>query len=284
MLIYPELEQSIANNINGPSLIKLPDWIKNPLGRYYLYFADHHGGYIRLAYADRIAGPWQIYLPGSLQLDQTPCSHHIASPDVRLDQERKKIVMYYHGPVLNIVWQEKFSAKQLSFYAESDDGLHFVSDQEPLAKPYLRVFQLDDLYYGLGMPGYFYQSKDGRRDFRLVKRLFSDNMRHSAVLVQDKKIYVFYTDVADLPEHIICCQLLGESADKWYCGPKQDLLYPDLAYEGGDLPLKRSTRGPAPQPVRQLRDPAIYVEGERVFLLYSVQGEFGIALAELFLK
>jgi hypothetical protein len=33
--------------------------------------------------------------------------------------------------------------------------------------------------------------------------------------------------------------------------------------------------------VNQLRDPAIYEEGGRVYLLYAVKGEGGIGIAEL---
>jgi hypothetical protein len=55
-------------NINGPSLIRVPEWLPNPLGKYYLYFADHKGDHIRLAYADSVAGPWSVYEPGSLTL------------------------------------------------------------------------------------------------------------------------------------------------------------------------------------------------------------------------
>jgi hypothetical protein len=29
--------------------------------RYYLYFADHKGDYIRLAYAEALMGPWQTF-------------------------------------------------------------------------------------------------------------------------------------------------------------------------------------------------------------------------------
>jgi hypothetical protein len=35
--------------------------------------------------------------------------------------------------------------------------------------------------------------------------------------------------------------------------------------------------------VNQLRDPAIFEEDGRVFLLYAVAGEAGIAIAEVFL-
>ena len=50
-IIGPDIHPSIGVNIQGPSLIRVPDWVENPLGKYYLYFADHKGLYIRLAYA-----------------------------------------------------------------------------------------------------------------------------------------------------------------------------------------------------------------------------------------
>jgi hypothetical protein len=59
---------SIGDNIQGPSLIRTPGWIDDPLGTYSLYFADHKGGYIRLAHADAVTGPWTVHAPGSLQL------------------------------------------------------------------------------------------------------------------------------------------------------------------------------------------------------------------------
>ena len=58
----------IAGTINGPSLIKVPSWIQNPLGKYYMYFSHHRGGYIRMAYADNVTGPYTIYAPGVLDL------------------------------------------------------------------------------------------------------------------------------------------------------------------------------------------------------------------------
>ena len=60
-IITPDLHASIGQNIQGPSLIRVPDWVENPLGRYYLYFADHKGAYIRLAYADDLRGPWKSH-------------------------------------------------------------------------------------------------------------------------------------------------------------------------------------------------------------------------------
>ena len=81
-IIIPDMDNRMGANINGPSLIRVPDWIENPLGRYYLYFGHHNGTYIRLAYADRITGPWQIYSAGVLPLEESGFAGHLASPDV----------------------------------------------------------------------------------------------------------------------------------------------------------------------------------------------------------
>ena len=51
--------------------------------------------------------------------------------------------------------------------------------------------------------------------------------------------------------------------------------------EGADAPLEPSIRSVAYGPVNQLRDPAIFVEDGRTYLLYAVAGETGIAIAEL---
>ena len=64
-IIAPGIHPSIGENIQGPTVIRVPDWIEDSLGAYYLYFADHKGLYIRLAYADDLEGPWRIYAPGT---------------------------------------------------------------------------------------------------------------------------------------------------------------------------------------------------------------------------
>ena len=64
-------EQEGYSNITGPSLIRVPDWVESRLGNYYLYFSHHKGDFIRLAYADKVEGPWSIYEPGALWLDES---------------------------------------------------------------------------------------------------------------------------------------------------------------------------------------------------------------------
>src|SRR5580704_19606753 len=83
-IIAPSLHPGIGVNIQGPSLIRVPDWVEDRLGRYYLYFADHKGSYIRLAYADALTGPWCVHPPGSLQLAR---SRFLTEPPVPSAEE-----------------------------------------------------------------------------------------------------------------------------------------------------------------------------------------------------
>jgi hypothetical protein len=70
-IVVPNTDERMGSNVNGPSLIRVPDWVTNPLGRYYLYFAHHQGQYIRLVYADELRGPWFIHTPGVLALEDS---------------------------------------------------------------------------------------------------------------------------------------------------------------------------------------------------------------------
>ena len=92
------MHDSIGDNINGPSVIKVPSWIQG-LGKYYMYFGHHDGTFIRMAYANAITGPYAIYTPGVLDLSQTPLNGvkaHIASPDVLINEFEKKLWMLFH--------------------------------------------------------------------------------------------------------------------------------------------------------------------------------------------
>lgn len=289
-IIYPHMDSQMGDDINGPSLIRVPDWLPDPLGRYYLYFGHHQGAYIRLAYADRLRGPWTTYESGTLRLEQTPCRGHIASPDVHIDHQHKQLIIYYHGPVdpnkssvqPTLTEQYPILGKQRSFLASSADGLHFCSDSAILGSSYFRVFRHQERTYALGMPGIFYRSTDGGRHFEQGPSLFTPDMRHTAVLVRDDRLMVFYSSAHDCPERILLSEIdLTVDWLDWSPSEAITVLEPETEYEGVDLPLKPSDRGWAPNPVRQLRDPGIYCEEGRTYLLYSVAGERGIALAEI---
>jgi hypothetical protein len=293
-IIVPEmLPGDDGENINGPSLIRVPTWIEGALGEYYLYFAHHIGSHIRLAYADDLSGPWHVYDGGTLQLEDTICNDiegsiyldykHVASPDVHVDDESGLIRMYFHCPVyISGPVENDDSYMQVTLLATSSDGLNFEPQSEPLGNAYFRVFEWDEYTYALSMPGVIYRSADGLTGFEEGPTLFSEDMRHSAVLVRDERLLVFYTMVGDNPERILMSEIeLLPNWIAWRATEPVTVLEPEFDWEGANLPLEPSFRGTIMGQVRQLRDPAIFVEGGRTYLLYSIAGESGIAIAEL---
>ena len=303
---------SIGANIQGPSLIEVPDWVQDPLGRYYLYFADHKGSYIRLAYADHLLGPWQIHPPGSLQIERsgfpteppaaTPAQvdaararlrargadlddiehdfvkemtwPHIASPDVHVDRQCECMVMYFHG-------LEDFG-RQVTRVATSVDGIDFTARPEVLGRTYWRAFDDGGYTYALAMPGRIYRSSNPLGGFEQGPLLFNADMRHSGLLKRGTTLYVFWTQVGHVPERILMSTIeLSGDWRTWRESPPIEVLRPERDWEGADAPLVPSVRSVAYGHVNQLRDPAIFEEDGRVFLLYAVAGESGIAIAEV---
>lgn len=289
-IITPALDERMGQNINGPSLIRVPEWLPNRLGNYYLYFGHHQGEYIRLAYADQLEGPWAVYSPGTLPLDATLCFGHIASPDVHIDEANRRLVLYYHGPALRreqldgdpLTARYPFLGGQRTFVAFSSDGIHFTTNTEILGPSYFRVFRHREWVYALGMPGLFFRSRDGISGFEIGPVLFDQNQRHTAVLVAGDTLSVFYSQAGDCPEHILCATInLADEWMEWQASKPVSVILPATEYECADLPLLPSERGAIHSRAHQLRDPAIFQENGRIYLLYSVAGENGIAIAEL---
>ena len=310
-IITPNLHASIGKNIQGPSLIQVPDWVHSKLGKYYLYFADHKGSFIRLAYADNLLGPWKVYSPGSLHLSNSyfltkapnapekeiqelmvsrqltrgpdKMSHdlftelttpHIASPDVHINPRDKTIVMYFHGL--------QGLGDQVTRVATSTDGINFEAHPAIFGKSYFRAFHYDENTYAMVMPGQFWRSKYGLPPFEKGPLLFNRDMRHAALLEREGTLYVFWSQVGDTPERILLSTIdLSAEWLSWQDSDPVEVLRPERQWEGADAPLIPSVRSTAYGHVNQLRDPAIFVEGDHVYLLYSVAGESGIALAEV---
>jgi hypothetical protein len=275
-IITQDMHPSLGDNINGPSLIRVPDWVSNPLGKYYLYFAHHGGKHIRMAYADEITGPWQIHVPGVLQLEQTVCRNHIASPDVHLDSVNKRIVMYFHGPYADF---------QHSFVATSDDGLNFTPQSTNLGPFYFRVFEHEGFHYALAKirqdGTQLLRSRDGFEAFTPGPFMLPSS-RHTAVLKRENQLDIFFSRGLDCPERIFVCTMsLQGDWQNWQPGDPMDVLKPELDYEGVNEPLIPSSFGAIHGPAHQLRDPAIYTENDRIFMLYSCAGESSLAIAEL---
>lgn len=278
-IIRPEMSASIGTNINGPSLIRTPDWLPGRLGRYYLYFADHNGKFIRLAYSDNLQGPWKIHAPGTLHVNQTACRGHVASPDVHVDEKQRQIVMYFHGPI-------EGQREQVTFRAVSRDGIAFTADRTVLGPSYFRVWQWDGHFYAISTMGRVSRSRDGVGPFEPGSSPFpiskTSHVRHSAVMLDGDVLTVFFSRIGDSPESILAATMrLSGDWKEWRASEPVPILKPETEYEGVDLPVEPSASGAAKTRLRQLRDPAVYREGKRTWLLYSVAGESGIALAEL---
>ena len=182
-------------NINGPSAIRVPDWVENPRGRYYLYFAHHHGRDIRIAVADDLLGPWTVHGRGVLDIEATAAHAHVASPDVHVDHEQRRLRMYFHGGASGV------STDQVTFVASSKDGLDFAASPARLAPFYLRVFEHDGWFYGVGKrgnrSGILVRSEDPTAPFEAGATIIP-RMRHAAVLKRDDdEAWVLYTRIGD---------------------------------------------------------------------------------------
>ena len=284
-VVTPKSSQTLGENINGPSLIRVPTWVERPLGRYYLYFAHHGGKFIRLAYADRLRGPWKVHEPGALRLAEAPkCYDHVASPDMHVDEARREILMYFHCPAGSV--GEVDIGQQKTFRAVSSDGLYFAADTQALGPAYFRVFHWGDYYYALVRAGALLRSRDMKSPFEPGPTLIATDsgriLRHAAVDLRGNVLRVYYSRIGDRPERILLTDV-NLTADwmSWRPSDPVTVLTPECSYEGADLPLEVSRPDEAPGRVRQLRDPAIFRDDRRTYLLYSIAGESGLAIAEL---
>ena len=172
-LITTRSSASLGDNINGPTVIRVPSWVKQPLGRYYMYFAHHMGAFVRLAYADRIEGPWKIYEPGVLPVRDTAFFRpqpdppenlenfytHVASPEIYVDTERQRLILWFHGwytdgqrwPIGEPAareWARQHGYGQFTQVAESSDGIHFDVRPAISRTSYLRVFPHGEHFTG----------------------------------------------------------------------------------------------------------------------------------------
>jgi hypothetical protein len=287
-LITFDSSSSLGININGPSVIKAPPWVKSPLSKYYMYFANHTGQHIRMAYADNLAGPWTTYEPGVMHLKHaTAITGHIASPDVHVDTEKELVRMYFHGQV-------KGQIDQKTLMATSKDGLSFQSGNEILGIPYFRVFRWGEYFYAIDGSGALNRSRLPGSGWHMRKgklvppitvedaygRRENMRIRHPAVMLKGDILYLFYTRKGDAPERIYLSTVaLSGDWNQWTASEPIEVIRPREIYEGVQYPVRPSEAGSAIK-VHQIRDPYVFVENGKLYLFYSVAGEMGIAMAE----
>src|SRR5262245_26987776 len=314
-LITVDTTTSLGGNVNGPTVIRVPGWVDRPLGKYYMYFANHMGTFIRLAYADAIAGPWKVYDPGVLHVRDTAFFRpqpdptetladfytHVASPEIFVDSVRKRVVMWVHGwwtngerwpsdPVKAAEWARQMGYGQYTQVAESADGKHFEVRPAITKQSYLRVFQHEGFFYGLARLGQLARSKDPLTSFEIGPNPFrdssyADQVRHVGLFVRDRQLHVFFTAIGDAPERVLMSTIdLTSDWTTWRATSPVEVLRPETHYECADMALAPSEPGDVQGRVRQIRDPFVFEEQGHVFLFYSTCGEQGIAAATIAIR
>lgn len=319
-------------NINGPSMILVPDWVENPLGKYYLYFSHHKGDFIRMAYGDMPEGPWTVYEAGVLSLegsgfpvnsvpqltpeagfaelwqnfsiyivrdvvlaiykalvtdqqtrqergialsqDKTP---HIASPELVVDHDNQRILMFYHG--------QRDTLSQITGIASSGDGISFTNTGKTVAGVYMRHFEYRNKQYLLGSPGILFRSDSLLGPYQPRDRsLFEPNIRHAALLLEEDSLMVAWSRVGEAPEKILLSQIDLSPADwdRWRATEGVELLRPELSWEGVDMEPLPSLRGELVMVANELRDPYLFKDQDgSKYLLYVGAGEQAIGIASL---
>ena len=311
-LITTRTARSLGSNVNGPAVIRVPDWVQRPLGRYYMYFANHMGEFIRLAYANELTGPWKIHEPGALHVRDTAMFRpgpdpketlddfytHVASPEILVDHTQRRIVMWFHGwwtngenwpadPAAARAWAQKSGYSQFTQAAVSTDGLQFGAEPAITRTPYLRVFQHDAYYYAVSRLGRLSRSKDSLASFELGPNPFRDGpyagrIRHVALVKRGARLHVFFTGIGDTPERVMLSSIdLAGDWSTWRASAPIDVLQPETGYECTNLFNRPSEAGDIAIPVRQIRDPFVFEENGHAYLFYSICGEQGIAGAEI---
>ena len=253
----------------------MPDWVAAPIWKYYLYFADHKGSYIRLAYADDLKGPWVMHPPWSLQLADSlfprraagclsgsrggdqgtavgvewtrdDATRHLDGvghaphriPDVHVDTVDETIVMPFHG--LDGL------GRQVTRVATSPNGIHFTAQPDIFSRSYLRAFTNHSHTYALVMPGQVYRFTDGQYPLEEGPLLFNKDIRHSALLKKGDSLHVFWSQVGDVPERILM-STIDRSVDwrEWRETESIDVLCLERPWKGAGAPLEPSVRSVA---------------------------------------
>jgi hypothetical protein len=322
-------------NINGPSVIRVPDWIPlerraSPRARYYMYFGHHKGRYIRLAWAESLEGPWRLYNTGrdipegkrgvldigddrKLKIGQSlKIVKHVASPDVHVDHDNKRIEMYFHGP---IKYKNKLCRWQKTLSANSLWGLDFSSGIKAvvLSSSYLRVFEAAGVLQGLSSSRHYTSRTTAESLVESAESEYCGNqwqgrparfmdfsgftqsgvgpftpartkIRHLGIYKADNRLHVFFTMKGHAPERILATSVMLNSGC-WQCTAPQaapvEILRAKETWEGGAVAPSPSTKGAQFELENALRDPFLFYEDDALYLFYVGGGERAIGLAQL---
>jgi hypothetical protein len=279
-------------NINGPSCLRTPNFIKNPLGKYLLYFAHHAGEFIRVAYSDDIFTNWKILNHKINNVSKEKLFHdHVASPDLYVDNIENKIYMFFHSRI-------KGSRKQQTFLSKSDDGVNFELVGGSLGLPfYFRHVITETKTFALTKGGNLYINSigpiigtwralnninTGKSNEEVMHNKFG-SIRHLSLIYYMKTLITFYTKIGDAPERIYAAKIEESEKGIWLISKEFEITRPEFNFEGVNLDLDASVSGPSLKEENALRDPYVFQDGENYYLFYSCAGESGIAVGKLFM-
>ena len=328
-----------GENINGPSLIRIPDWISpsdraDPSAVYYLYFGHHTGDYIRMAWAENIIGPWNLYQVGSNVargnrgvLDNGGQNinvgngivieeNHLASPDVHVDNENQRIIMYFHSGSSTFFNGNELDG-QFTWVSTSPYGLDFNGNIEPvrLAASYVRTFEHGNELYAFDNsadpkraldvnnpwepPSNYYSGATisnlwDARSGNFTQEPIEQNLglsraelrvRHTAVRVDGNTLQVFYTRRGDSPERVLMSTVnlnVGDFENWEFSFPPAEILTATSGWEGGQFEPEPSEASTAPENVNQIRDPYVFEDSDgSLYLIYAGNGEDALGIAAL---
>jgi hypothetical protein len=311
-LITVQSSATLGGNVNGPTVIRVPAWVERPLGRYYMYFANHRDVFIRLAYADAVTGPWKIHEPGvwhvrdsALYRPQPDSARfggfntHFASPEIYIDNVNRRMVLWAHGwytngehwptePKAAQQWANEKGYGQFTQGAVSPDGLRFTAQPAITKESYIRVFQRGGELLGMSRLGVLIRAPNPLASFTVGPNAFRDTrygsnrVRHVALLPRGDRLLVFFTAIGDAPERMFMSTIdMTKPWTDWRVGAPVDVIQPDMDYECGNLPPTPSAVGDIFEPARQIRDPHVLEDDGRTYLFYVTCGEQGVAGAEI---
>lgn len=181
-----------------------------------------------------------------------------------------------------------FVALPAALAALEDSSLRVVRlPGNPIIRPEMLNGDLGSNINGL------YRSVDGASAFEAGSSPFeggesrvalsdSAGPRHVAIEDTGATVWVYYSNIGDEPERILRGRLETQGDWRnWRISLKEEVARPETAYEGADLPITRSHLGNALGREHGLRDPFVFQDAGRTYLLYSVAAESGIAITEL---
>lgn len=286
-LIFPKPPKGYLSNenINGPTVIKQNlKFLGYPVSFYILYFADHHGDYIKLAVSKTPTGPflrirfWGLHLVWSPLQDR---KNHSASPEVFEIGKRRYLLT--HSPSRNL-------GKQVTYVSRLYLGLICLRTKTTILPSYTRLFFRNGKTYAVTIGGEIFSVNP--TDWSCSRIPLEKSMaltyespdcpimiRHCHVVEHLGEFIMFFSRTGDAPERILASILNFDSAESAVLGRPLTVLRPKENFEGANLPITPSKKGKAKTREHALRDPYVLLGEQETYLYYSVAGEKGVAVS-----